>query len=155
MALAYSRFETSMSFANALTARSIKTRFPRTRAIRSLWFYADLTVTVGTDTEIASPFEAIERIELEWGGLQATYHGRQIPMIHQHRWGTPVILEHGCYRNVSVLAATDCGATFRLPVGATAKSNKNIDITVSTFAGDAWVETTHRQRTSRSEEHTP
>jgi len=142
MALQYSRFETSIAFANALNARSSKTRFPRPRHVRSLWFYADLVVSVGTITEIASPFEAIEQIEIEWDGFQSTWHGRQLPMIHQDHWGKPVIVEHGCYRDASITGSQDCGATFRLPIGAVARPNHNIDITIRTFAGAAWAEDT-------------
>ena len=141
MTVAYTRFETSVNFANAFNAGSQKMRFPRTRHVRSLKFFADLDIVVGTATEVGSAFEAIDRIEVEWDQFQQRWFGRQLPLISHHWWGVPTIVGQSCYKD-SAIATIAADASFRLPVGAVARANRNIDITITINAGAAYVEAT-------------
>ena len=140
MTVAYTRFETSVAFTNAFAAGSQKTRIPRTRHIRSLKFYADYDIVVGTATEIGSAVEAIEKIEIEWDQFQQRWWGRSIPVYHQAWWGQPIIVGPQAYKDEAI-STVDVSAAFRLPLGAVARSNRNVDITVTLNDGSASVET--------------
>src|SRR3990167_9408145 len=140
MTVAYTRFETSVAFTNAFAAGSQNTRIPRTRHIRSLRFYADYNIVVGTATEVGSAVEAIDRIEIEWDQFQQRWWGRSLPVYHQAWWGTPITVGQSCYKD-SAIASINASASFRLPVGAVARANRNIDITVTLNDGSASVET--------------
>src|SRR3990167_2098517 len=127
MTVAYTRFETSVAFTNAFAAGSQKTRIPRTRHIRSLKFYADYDIVVGTATEIGSAVEAIEKIEIEWDQFQQRWWGRSIPVYHQAWWGQPIIVGPQAYKDEAI-STVDVSAAFRLPLGAVARSNRKVYI---------------------------
>lgn len=150
MSLAWTRYEVTIANINPLNATSgNKERFPRPRGVRSLYFFCDMQISVGTTgVEVAGVFEVLNEIEIEWDGKEAKYYGRQIPLIHQDWWGKPVVVEEHAYMDHAGAAGTpgtgssNMGGSFRLPVGAPPMSNKNIDITISTWAVAAWAEAT-------------
>lgn len=145
--------ETTIVWANtALVGQPQTVRFPRARAIRSLYFFHDFNNDVDTAaTEYLSALEAIGTVNIEWGGttlpgMQEPAHeinvrGDEIAVTQKAHFGDTPLVGHGAYRDCATGDDQDFDAIYRLPVGASPSPQQNINIRVDLSGEAIWSET--------------
>ena len=145
--------ETNITWANTGGAGQPQTvRFPRVRAIRSLFFFHDFALDNDTAaTEYLSAMESLDTITIDWGGTtlpgaqepahEINVRGHEIAVTQRAHFGDTPLVGHAAFRDLPVADDQDFDAIYRLPCGASPSPQQNLTVRVSLAGEVEWCET--------------